>query len=218
MVERLRKLHRENATIGVERAFLPADAEEVLRSELPSARIVDATVALERLRARKTPRGTQLPSPRLRTRGRFDARDHRRSRSGHHQARDGRGTPPRGSVARPHLRVLPDHRRHQPQPRAVRPGLARGRSDVDRLRRQLQGLYRRPLPDGRAGRAGRRASGSPRRDRGHPAGGAEADPGRRPRRRHLRLGRRGAPALRPTATSSISSPTAWASSRTRRRA
>jgi Xaa-Pro aminopeptidase len=55
VVERLRRLHRENAVIGVERAFLPADAEEVLRRELPSARIVDATVALERLRARKTP-------------------------------------------------------------------------------------------------------------------------------------------------------------------
>jgi len=55
VVERLRKLHREHAVIGVERAFLPADAEELLRRELPSARIVDATVALERLRARKTP-------------------------------------------------------------------------------------------------------------------------------------------------------------------
>ena len=55
VVERLRRLHRENAVIGVERAFLPADAEEVLRRELPSARIVDATVPLERLRARKTP-------------------------------------------------------------------------------------------------------------------------------------------------------------------
>ncbi len=55
VVERLRKLRRENAVIGVERAFLPADAEELLRKELPQARIVDATVALERLRAKKTP-------------------------------------------------------------------------------------------------------------------------------------------------------------------
>lgn len=57
--ERLRRLHRENAVIGVERPFLPADAEEVLRRELPSARIVDATVPLERLRARKTPEELQ---------------------------------------------------------------------------------------------------------------------------------------------------------------
>ena len=55
VVERLKKLGKENATIGVERSFLPADAEEMLRGALPSARIVDATVALERLRARKTP-------------------------------------------------------------------------------------------------------------------------------------------------------------------
>ena len=55
VVERLRKLRRENAVIGVERAFLPADAEELLRKELPQAKIVDATIALERLRARKTP-------------------------------------------------------------------------------------------------------------------------------------------------------------------
>jgi Xaa-Pro aminopeptidase len=55
VVERLSKLGREKATIGVERAFLPANAEEVLRRGLPSARIVDATVPLERLRAKKTP-------------------------------------------------------------------------------------------------------------------------------------------------------------------
>ena len=54
-VERLKRLHLENAAIGVERAFLPADAEEMLRKALPSARIVDATVPLERLRAVKTP-------------------------------------------------------------------------------------------------------------------------------------------------------------------
>ena len=54
-VERLRRLHLENAAIGVERAFLPADAEEMLRKALPGARIVDATVSLERLRAVKTP-------------------------------------------------------------------------------------------------------------------------------------------------------------------
>jgi Xaa-Pro aminopeptidase len=42
-------------TIGVERAFLPADAEEALRTALPDATIVDAHVPLERLRAVKTP-------------------------------------------------------------------------------------------------------------------------------------------------------------------
>lgn len=54
-VDYVRKLGRPDATIGVERAFLPADAEGLLRKELPSARVVDATVPLERLRAIKTP-------------------------------------------------------------------------------------------------------------------------------------------------------------------
>lgn len=41
--------------IGVESAFLPADAEGVLRRELSNCEIVDAVFPLERLRARKTP-------------------------------------------------------------------------------------------------------------------------------------------------------------------
>ena len=40
-------------TIGVERAFLPADAESVLHEALPQAKIVDAILPLERLRANK---------------------------------------------------------------------------------------------------------------------------------------------------------------------
>jgi Xaa-Pro aminopeptidase len=40
--------------VGVERQFLPADAEEVLREGLPHADIVDATIPLERLRACKS--------------------------------------------------------------------------------------------------------------------------------------------------------------------
>ena len=211
VVERLRKLHRENAAIGVERAFLPADAEEAA----PQASCPRRGSSMPPSRWSGSARGRRREEldclrTRLRARGRFDARDHRQPRSGHHQARDGRGAPPRGSVARPHLRVLPDHRRHQPQPRAVRPGLARGRSDVDRLRRQLQGLYRRPLPDGDARRAGRRASGPPRRDRGDPAWrrGSRSGPARAAATSSPRPAR--CFALRPTATSSISSPTAWA--------
>jgi Xaa-Pro aminopeptidase len=41
--------------VGVEMAFLPADAEAVLRRGLSNIDIVDATVPLERLRMRKTP-------------------------------------------------------------------------------------------------------------------------------------------------------------------
>ena len=43
------------ARVGVERAFLPADAEGVLRDAMPDAAIVDALEPLERLRAVKTP-------------------------------------------------------------------------------------------------------------------------------------------------------------------
>jgi Xaa-Pro aminopeptidase len=54
-VDHLRKLGPETMRIGVERAFLPADAEAFLRAELPRAEIVEAHFPLERLRARKTP-------------------------------------------------------------------------------------------------------------------------------------------------------------------
>ncbi|AZO07955.1 aminopeptidase P family protein [Mesorhizobium sp. M3A.F.Ca.ET.080.04.2.1] len=41
--------------IGVESAFLPADAYNALRAGLPNSDVVDATIVLERLRAIKTP-------------------------------------------------------------------------------------------------------------------------------------------------------------------
>ncbi len=59
-VKHLRRIGPETMRIGVERAFLPADAEAVLKSEMPRATLVDALVPLERLRARKTPAELQL--------------------------------------------------------------------------------------------------------------------------------------------------------------
>jgi Xaa-Pro aminopeptidase len=53
--DHLRKLGPQVRRIGVERAFLPADAEELLRRALPHAEFVEAHLPLERLRARKTP-------------------------------------------------------------------------------------------------------------------------------------------------------------------
>lgn len=47
-------------SIGVERSFLPADAEQVLREGLPDARILEAWSPLERLRAIKTPEELRL--------------------------------------------------------------------------------------------------------------------------------------------------------------
>jgi Xaa-Pro aminopeptidase len=51
----VRRLGSGIRRIGVESAFLPADAEEVLRQGLSNIDIIDAVVPLERLRARKTP-------------------------------------------------------------------------------------------------------------------------------------------------------------------
>lgn len=53
-VRHLSKSKSRPKRIGVERAFLPADAEGVLRQEFSDAEIVDALVPLERLRAVKT--------------------------------------------------------------------------------------------------------------------------------------------------------------------
>ncbi len=54
-VEHLKRLGLENKTIGIETAFLGSDAVDVLRAELPQARVVDALIPLERFRAVKTP-------------------------------------------------------------------------------------------------------------------------------------------------------------------
>jgi Xaa-Pro aminopeptidase len=51
----LGKLGAKLKRIGVERAFLPADADDLLRRALSHAELVEAHLPLERLRARKTP-------------------------------------------------------------------------------------------------------------------------------------------------------------------
>jgi len=54
-VAQVKKLGPKARRIGVETPFLPLDAADVLRAELPGAEIVNAVFTLERLRARKTP-------------------------------------------------------------------------------------------------------------------------------------------------------------------
>jgi Xaa-Pro aminopeptidase len=54
-VAHIKKLGNGIRRVGVESAFLPADAAAVLRQDLANVDIVDAVVTLERLRARKTP-------------------------------------------------------------------------------------------------------------------------------------------------------------------
>ncbi len=55
-IERLATLAPRVKRIGIERAFLPADAESALREGLPEMKFVEAHLPLERLRAVKTPR------------------------------------------------------------------------------------------------------------------------------------------------------------------
>lgn len=53
---RIRQVGLSSAAIGIEKAFLSLEMFEVLRAELPEAMFVDATWALARARAVKTPR------------------------------------------------------------------------------------------------------------------------------------------------------------------
>src|SRR5260370_39059944 len=54
VVLHVRKMGVASARIGVEMPFLPLDAADVLPSPFPDSRLVDATMALERLRARQS--------------------------------------------------------------------------------------------------------------------------------------------------------------------
>src|SRR6202161_63634 len=53
-VDHLAKLAPKLKRVGIERAFLPADAAELMARELPGVSFVEAHLPLERLRARKT--------------------------------------------------------------------------------------------------------------------------------------------------------------------
>src|SRR5580693_5293313 len=53
-IDHLRKLGPQAKRVGIERAFLPADAAELMARELPGVTFVEAHLPLERLRARKT--------------------------------------------------------------------------------------------------------------------------------------------------------------------
>ena len=54
VVDHLRKLAPSLKRVGIERAFLPADAAELMARELPGVALVEAHLPLERLRARTT--------------------------------------------------------------------------------------------------------------------------------------------------------------------
>ena len=59
-VDYARRLMPKPKRIGVELAFLPVDAAEVLRKAFPQSEIKDALFVLERLRARKSPKELEM--------------------------------------------------------------------------------------------------------------------------------------------------------------
>ena len=143
--------------IGIERAFLPADAESVLRSGLPQMTFVEAQLPLERLRAVKTPR--ELESLRI-------ASD---------RVVDSMLAVIAGAEPGVTKRELVETLRREEVGRGLNFEycLITGGTSLNRapsgqvlregdilsleLGRQLPGLYRRSLPDGRFRRAGRGA-------------------------------------------------------------
>ena len=114
-------------------------------------------IVLERQRVKKSPDELKKLKIRVGSGDRVRCRRSSPATARRDQGRGGRGVAARGNQPRADLRILPDHLRHQHEPRAVRAEVGEGRHHVDRFRRQLPRLYRRPLPHGDPGRAGCRA-------------------------------------------------------------
>ena len=227
-IDRLGRCHAEGGRLHPQGR--PEDQTHRRRIRLPALRCLDRAArrvsgcGLGRCAVRagapareKIRRRTGETEDRVGSGARLDAGGDRQPRPGRDQGRRGRGAAPRGNQSRADLRILPDHLRHQPQPRALRAEVGEGRHHVDRLRRQLPRLYRRYLPHGDPGRARRRARRFAGRDRKHPARGHEADPRRRDGARRSTPPPSRCARSRSTTITSNSSPTAWAWSATRRR-
>ncbi len=209
-IEHLKKLGLTSPRIGIEPGFLPADSYQTLTDALPDAQITDATHALERLRAVKTP--SELALLKRASEGITAAMQAtiNASQRGRHQIRNHRTPAPRGNQSRAAFRILPADPRPQPQPRSIGSEMAKGRGAFHRLRRQPRRLYRRHLPHGHAWRTRHRTAGSAGRGRSHSAGRLLQGPRRHNRRRDDRPRPERPSPTSPTTTAPISSPTAWA--------
>ncbi len=168
-VDYVRKVGLKTKRIATEFGFLPYDASKVLRAAFPDADWVDGLYVMERQRLKKS--AAELAMLKHASEAVIESMlaTIAKTRAGHDQGRRGRDAAQGRDAARADLRILPDHRRHQHEPRAVRPEMGEGRHHVDRLGRQLSRLYRRRLPHGDPGRAGRRAQRFAGGDRKHPA-------------------------------------------------
>ena len=153
-VDYVRKLKPKPKRIGVELAFIPADSTAVLRKAFPNSEIKDALFVLERLRARKTPEELEKLRIASDLGDQFDAGRDQEPRSRRDQSRTDRGAAPRGNDARADVRLLSDRRRFEPQPRAVRSALGKGRSCCRSIPAAIITAISATLPHGRRRRAG----------------------------------------------------------------
>ena len=177
--DHLAKLAPRLKRVGVERAFLPADAAEVIARELPDVTFVEAHMPLERLRARKT--REELDLLRLASELVIDSMlavvvSH------------GPGATKAELVEA--LRREEVNRGLTFEYCLITAGTSLNRAPSDQvwgagtscrlIPRQLQRLHRRSLSHGDPGRARQRTRRPARRGGRNPDGGAQADP-RRPK-------------------------------------
>ncbi len=119
-VDYMRKAGIKPKRIATEFGFLPYDASKVLRGGVSRRRLGRRALCAGAPARQEIAGRTGEAENRLGSRARLDAGGDRQSRAGRHQDRDRRSAAPRGDQPRAHLRILPDHLRHQSQPRAVR--------------------------------------------------------------------------------------------------
>ena len=177
-VDYLRKLSAKPPRIGVELAFIPADAAAALRKAFPDSEIKDALFVLERLRVRKTPE--ELEKLKIASDLVIDSM---LAVIGSHGA---------GATKAELAEAL----RREETSRGltfdyclIAAGTSLNRAPSDQrwekgdplsvdFGRQLPRLYRRSCTHGHRRRTRRRARRFACRDRGNPAGGVQADPPR----------------------------------------
>ena len=184
-VDYIRKAGLKTKRIAAEFGFLPYDASLVLRAAFPDAEWVDALYVLERQRAKKSP--AELKLLKVASEAVIDSM----------QAVIASSAPgvTKSDVVEA-LRREETNRGLTFEYCLITCGTSLNRAPSDQkwekgdvmsieLRRQLSRLYRRRLPYGDPGRAGRRVERSARRDRKHPARGDEAGARRRAGTRNL---------------------------------
>ena len=95
-------------------ASCPTTPRKLLRAAFPDADWVDALFVLERQRVKKSAAELKMLKVASEAVLEFDEGGDRQPRAGHDQGRRRRDAAARGDQSRAHVRILPDHLRHQP--------------------------------------------------------------------------------------------------------